>query len=280
MNYENIARYFIRGTVGTPSYWPAIYIDHIKENGHRLFFLVENFTAYLKFHLALYFFFLVSLPTKQVISRVFNSLLSRKYLEKFRFRKSYGSQSTRRRCNFSQTRTMRRVRRRKKDPCLHFKRGFQLRRLVRDIIFAGRTRQGSRKKARHRLLSCSHDDSVSWILKRSREPTLNCKTNQSDTAELLSPLFFSYFSDAFFFLVVRGIVTENKISAWILMVLSTTTRMIFESDLVGALDRRIFCCYWIECWARRSVGIVPRVRDVRSYVLAPDRPARWSKRVC
>lgn len=64
MNYENIARYFIRGTVGTPSYWPAIYIDHIKENGHRLFFLVENFTAYLKFHLPFSFFFLVSLPTK------------------------------------------------------------------------------------------------------------------------------------------------------------------------------------------------------------------------
>lgn len=50
MNYENTARYFIRGTVGTPSYWPAIYVDHIKESGHRLFFLLENFTAYLNFH--------------------------------------------------------------------------------------------------------------------------------------------------------------------------------------------------------------------------------------
>lgn len=164
MNYENIARYFIRGTVGTPSYWPAIHIDRIKESGHRLFFLVKNCTACLKFHLPFsssFFFFLFSLPTKRVVSRVFDSLLSREYPKKFRFRKSYRSQSTRRRCNFSQTRTMRRVRRRKKDPCLHFKRGFQLRRLDRDIIFAGRTRQGSRKKARHRLLSCSHDDSVS-----------------------------------------------------------------------------------------------------------------------
>lgn len=162
MNYENIAGYFIRGTVGTPSYWPAIYIDRIKDSGHRLFFPVKNVTAYLKFHLPFSSFFsLVSLPTKRVISRVLDSLLSRKYPKKFRFRKSYRSQSTRRRCNFSQTRTMRRVRRRRKDPCLHFKRGFQLRRLVRDIIFAGRTRQGSRKKARHRLLSCSHDDSVS-----------------------------------------------------------------------------------------------------------------------
>lgn len=51
MNYENIARYFIRGTVGTPSYWPAIHIDRIKESGHRLFSLVKNCTACLKFHL-------------------------------------------------------------------------------------------------------------------------------------------------------------------------------------------------------------------------------------
>lgn len=57
MNYENIARYFIRGTVGTPSYRPAIYIDHIKDSGHRLFFLLENLTAYLKFHLPFCSFF-------------------------------------------------------------------------------------------------------------------------------------------------------------------------------------------------------------------------------
>lgn len=77
MNYENIAGYFIRGTVGTPSYWPAIYIDRIKESGHRLFFPVKNVTAYLKFHLPFssFFFFLFSLPTKRVISRVLDSLL-------------------------------------------------------------------------------------------------------------------------------------------------------------------------------------------------------------
>lgn len=155
MNYENIAGYFIRGTVGTPSYWPAIYIDRIKDSGHRLSFPVKNVTAYLKFHLPFSsFFFFPFFITDET------SYISRPR-QSARFRKSYRSQSTRRRCNFSQTRTMRRVRRRKKDPCLHFKRGFQLRRLVRDIIFAGRTRQGSRKKARHRLLSCSHDDSVS-----------------------------------------------------------------------------------------------------------------------
>lgn len=57
MNYENIAGYFIRGTVGTPSYWPAIYIDRIKDSGHRLFFPVKNVTAYLKFHLPFSSFF-------------------------------------------------------------------------------------------------------------------------------------------------------------------------------------------------------------------------------
>lgn len=35
----------------------------------------------------------------------------------------------------------------------------------------------------HHLLSHSHDDVASWILKKSRGPLLNCKANQSNTTE-------------------------------------------------------------------------------------------------
>lgn len=45
----------------------------------------------------------------------------------------------------------------------------------------------------HHLLSHSHDDVASWILKKSRGPLLNCKANQSNTTEpTSSPALGSY----------------------------------------------------------------------------------------
>lgn len=68
-----------------------------------------------------------------------------------------------------------------KGSCLHSKRGFQLQAPGPWHNLRGQ-RRGQGEKARHRLLSCSHDDSASWILKK--KPSLNCKANQNDTVQL------------------------------------------------------------------------------------------------
>lgn len=75
------------------------------------------------------------------------------------------------RCNFSWIheacggRGGREARRANKGSCLHSKRGFQLQAPGPWHNLRGQERRRG-EKARHRLLSCSHDDSASWILKK------------------------------------------------------------------------------------------------------------------
>lgn len=107
-----------------------------------------------------------------------------------------------------------------KGSCLHSKRGFQLQAPDPWHNLRGQ-RRGQGEKARHRLLSCSHDDSASWILKK--KPSLNCKANQNDTVQLLLlllhlslPSFIPFPPrDFFLFLISR----DGEISCWILILL-------------------------------------------------------------
>lgn len=107
-----------------------------------------------------------------------------------------------------------------KGSCLHSKRGFQLQAPGPWHNLRGQ-RRGQGEKARHRLLSCSHDDSASWILKK--KPSLNCKANQNDTVQLLllflhlSLHLFSSHSTATRFLPPSLFQRDDEISCWILI---------------------------------------------------------------
>lgn len=147
-----------------------------------------------------------------------------------------------------------------KGSCLHSKRGFQLQAPGPWHNLRGQ-RRGQGEKARHRLLSCSHDDSASWILKK--KPSLNCKANQNDTVQLLllflhlSLHLFSSHSTATRFLPPSLFQRDDEISCWIL---------IRSYQRAGDRLENVFPRLWTKGGSEQGRGgrggLYPRVRDV------------------